>query len=50
MQGMKFLKGKFYEKETACRGFIQNAAECLCQEDLEKLKQANFFSSFLMEA
>ena len=44
MHGAKFLKGKPYENETTCRDFIQNAAECLFQEDLEKLKQANFIS------
>ena len=44
MHGVKFLKGKSYENETACRDFIQNAADCLFQENLEKLKQANFIS------
>ena len=38
IHGTKFLKVKSYENETACRDFIQNAAECLFQENLEKLK------------
>ena len=46
MHRVKFLKGKSYENETTHRDFIQNAAECLLQEDLEKLKQANFICSF----
>ena len=44
MHRVKFLKGKSYENETTRRDFIQNAAECLLQEDLEKLKRANFIS------
>ena len=44
MHGVKFLKGKSYENQTACRDFIQNAAEGLFQEDLEKLKRENFIS------
>ena len=37
MHVVKFLKGKSYENETACRNFIQNAAEYLFQ-------RANFIS------
>ena len=44
MHEVKFHKGKSYENETACRDFIQNAAECLFQEDLEKLKRTTFIS------
>ena len=46
IHGVKFLKGKSYENETACRDFIKNAAECLFPEDSEKLKRANFISIF----
>ena len=40
----RILCGESYENNSAFRDFIQKATECLFQEDLEKLKQADFIS------